>query len=167
VRPEGGGGEREDGVDLIERFTASGGAYAWNLQTFEDLPLDGQEPILGLFASSHMSYEFDRVNGSLSEPSLMAMTAAAVRALQARDSSDSGYFLMVESGRIDHANHAGNLFRVVTDGVAYQEAIAYALEHTDPTDTLVISTADHSHGLEFNGYCGRGSPIMGMCYKLE
>ena len=167
VRPEGGEGDRADGVDLIERFIASGGAYAWNLQTFEDLPLDGQEPILGLFTSSHMSYEFDRVNGSLSEPSLMAMTAAAVRALHARDTSDSGYFLMVESGRIDHANHAGNLFRVVTDGVAYQEAISYALEHTDPTDTLVISTADHSHGLEFNGYCGRGSPIMGMCYKLE
>jgi alkaline phosphatase len=167
VGPEGDEGDRTDGIDLIERFKATGGAYAWNLPTFELLPLDGQDPILGLFESSHMSYEFDRVNGSLSEPSIMEMTAAAVQALEARDTADLGYFLMVESGRIDHANHAGNLFRVVTEGVAFQEAVAYALENTDPTETLVISTADHSHGLEFNGYCGRGSPIMGMCYKLE
>lgn len=167
VGPEGDDGDRADGLDLIERFTANGGAYAWNTPTFEALPLDGDEPILGLFESSHMSYEFDRVNGSLSEPSIMEMTAAAVQALEARDVSDTGYFLMVEAGRIDHANHVGNLFRVVTDGVAYQEAIAYALGHTDPTETLIISTADHSHGLEFNGYCGRGSPILGMCYKLE
>jgi len=168
VGPEGDEGEREDGVDLIERFTESGGAYAWNLPTFEALPVeDSSAPLLGLFSPSHMEYEYDRVSQNHSEPSLAQMTAAAVRALEARDVEDRGWFLMVESGRIDHANHAGNLFRTVTEGEAYQEAVAWALSNTDEEETLLISTADHSHGLEFNGYCGRGSPITGLCYQLD
>ena len=44
----------------------------------------------------------------------------------------------------------GSLFRSVTDGLAYQEAIQYAADRTSDEDTLIISTADHSHALEFN-----------------
>jgi alkaline phosphatase len=104
-----------------------------------------------------MDYEHDREAAAAPEPSLTEMTAAAIAALEAAaaadrdgdggDGSDPGYYLMVEGGRVDHANHAGNLFRTVTDGVAYQHAVRYAMEHTDPQETLIISTADHSHGL--------------------
>ena len=166
--PEGDPGRRADGVDLIARFEAAGGAYAWNLPTFDSLPLDDTDtPLLGLFNPSHMEYEYDRVSQNHSEPSITQMTAAAIRALEARDVEGSGWFLMVEGGRVDHANHAGNLFRTVTEGEAYQEVVAYALAQTDDTETLIISTADHSHGLEFNGYCGRGSPITGLCYMPD
>jgi len=90
-----------------------------------------------------------------------------VRALEARDQDDNGWFLMVEGGRVDHANHAGNIFRTVTEGAAYQEAVEWALEHLDPVETLVVSTSDHGHALGFNGYCGRGSPVTGLCYRQD
>ena len=41
-----------------------------------------------------------------------------------------GYFLMVEGGRVDHSNHKGNVFRMVTDSMAYHEAVQYVVART-------------------------------------
>jgi alkaline phosphatase len=109
-----------------------------------------------------MQYEADRGD----EPSLAEMTAAAIQILQAKG-GDNGFFLQVEAGRVDHANHGGNLARVVRDQKAMADAIAIADELTNDADTLLIVTADHEHALAFNGYCGRGSDILGLCYKID
>ena len=53
------------------------------------------------------------------------------------------------------------------DGVAYQDAVAYAMNSTDPEETLILSTADHGHTIAMNGYCGRGSPVTGLCYQID
>lgn len=155
---EGKGGKRKEG-DLIQAAKDMGVAYAWNDETAAKLPLDGT-PLLGLFESSHMKYEHDRTG----EPSLAEMTEMAIKSLQ---NNENGFFLSIEAGRVDHANHAGNLHRVVTDGVAFAEAIAKADELTNDEDTLIIVTADHEHAIAFNGYCGRGTPITGLCYGID
>lgn len=154
-------GRRTD-EDLVGVATAKGIAYASNVAEAADLPLDGSTPLLGLFSSSHMSYEADR--DPAQQPSLADMTEMAITALQ---NNEDGFFLSVEAGRVDHANHANNLARVVTDGVAFAEAVAKADEMTDDADTLIIVTADHEHAIAFNGYCGRGSNILGLCYGVN
>jgi alkaline phosphatase len=160
---EGGKGRRAEGENLIARATDELGAhYAWNKETFAAAPTDGSAPVLGLFHGSHMQYEADRGD----EPSLAEMTAAAIQILQAKG-GDNGFFLQVEAGRVDHANHGGNLARVVRDQKAMADAIAIADELTNDADTLLIVTADHEHALAFNGYCGRGSDILGLCYKID
>ena len=63
------------------------------------------------------------------------MTEDAIKALQG---NENGFYLEVEAGRVDHANHDGNLFRALTDGVAFAEAVAKADELTDDADTLII-----------------------------
>lgn len=155
------GGRRKDGVNLIERAQALGAHFASDQASFDAAPMDGT-PILGLFENSHMMYEADRTD----EPSLAEMTAAAIQALSAKAGAN-GFFLQVEAGRVDHANHDGNLARVVRDQQAFAEAVAIADELTDDTNTLIIVTADHEHAIAFNGVCGRGSNILGLCMSID
>jgi alkaline phosphatase len=153
--------DRADGRDLIAEAQAAGVQFASDTPTFEALNLDGETPVLGLFTASHMAYEYDRV--AEAEPSIAEMTAAAIEYLS---QNEEGYYLMVEAGRVDHANHAGNLYRALSDGAAFADAVAMAMQMTSEQDTLIIVTADHEHAISFNGYCGRGSPITGLCMGI-
>ena len=162
VTDEGGKGRRPDGVNLIEAAQSNGAQYAWNTPTFTALTLDGTTPVLALFNDSHMEYEADRADDD--EPSLADMTEAAIKHLS---QNENGYYLEIEAGRVDHANHAGNAARTLRDGVAFAEAVARADELTDDADTLIIVTADHEHAIAFNGYCGRGTPIDGLCFDVS
>ncbi|SFI23186.1 alkaline phosphatase [Albimonas pacifica] len=157
---DGKGGRRKDGVDLIAAAQEAGAQYAWNTETAQALTLDGSAPILGLFDASHMKYEHDRPEGEIG---LVDMTRMAIEALS---TNANGFYLEIEAGRVDHANHAGNLHRTLTDGVAFAQAVALADELTDDADTLIIVTADHEHAIAFNGYCGRGTPITGLCHDV-
>ena len=153
-------GGRADGVDLVARARELGAQFASNTGEFEALSLDGSAPILALFENSHMQYDYDRTD----EPSLAEMTAAAINYLS---TNKNGYYLEIEAGRVDHANHDGNLFRTLHDGKAFAEAVAMADEMTDDGNTLLIVTADHEHAIAFNGYCGRGTNILGLCYDVS
>jgi alkaline phosphatase len=138
VDSEGKNGYRLDGRDLIEEAKAAGVDVVQNTKEFQALKLDSDKPVLGLFESSHMMYEYDRQDTNEDEPSLAEMTAAAIEKLSA---SGDGFYLMIEAGRVDHANHGGNLRRMMDDGVAYNDAIAKAMELVDLEETLIISTA--------------------------
>jgi alkaline phosphatase len=153
-------GKRTDGRNLVEEFKAMGGQYAWDETGFQALTTGANAPVLGLFEPSHMKYESDRSG----EPSLTEMTEAAIKNLSG---NDSGFYLEIEGGRVDHANHAGNAARMVEDGKAFADAVAKAMEMTDPAETLIIVTADHEHGIAFNGYCGRGTDILGLCMDVD
>ncbi|MAC78256.1 MAG: alkaline phosphatase [Rhodobacteraceae bacterium] len=157
--PNGGSGHRPDDVDLLARAQEAGIQYAHDKDTLA--ALDKSKPILGMWTDSHASYAVDRPD---SEPSLADMTKAAIEYLS---QNEDGYYLEIEAGRVDHANHAGNAYRAVTDGEAWAEAVAMADQLTDDEDTLLIVTADHEHAIAFNGYCGRGSDILGLCMGVS
>jgi alkaline phosphatase len=161
--PEGGTGARTDGRDLTKEWLArygdgpGKGAYVWNEAGLDALAADTRH-LLGLFEASHMEYEHDRPNDTGGEPSLSEMTATAISLLR---QNRKGFYLQVESGRIDHAHHAGNAYRALTDAVEFANAIQVAMNATDPEDTLIIVTADHSHTLTIAGYPKRGNNILG------
>jgi alkaline phosphatase len=155
---EGKEGERTDNRNLVDEATAAGASVVFGADDFAALTMGGNAPVLGLFESSHMKYEQDRTG----EPSLAEMVEASIKGLSA---NENGFYLNVEAGRVDHANHDGNLHRTLMDGKAFADAIAKAMELTNPEDTLIIVTADHEHAISFNGYCGRGSKITGLCME--
>lgn len=150
-------GSRLDGRDLIGEWQAKhpNGAYVWNRDQLT--AARGKAPILGLFEYDHLHFDYDRKDDP-GEPSLAELTKAAIERLQ---SSQNGFFLMVEGGRIDHANHYGNAYRALTDTIALSDAVQAAADMTSDSDTLILVTADHSHTLTFVGYPQRGNPILG------
>ena len=155
-------GQRLDGQDLVAEWQKKpGAAYVWNAQQFAAIDVARTQHLLGLFEPSHMQFEHDRPTDKSGEPSLAQMPATAIKVLQ---KNQKGFFLMVEGGRIDHAHHAGNAYRALSDTVAFADAVQAALDLTDAKDTLIVVTADHSHTLTFSGYPVRGNPIMGKVH---
>lgn len=144
---EGDTGSRTDGRDLRREFQDAGYTYIWNQEGFDNLEEENL-PILGLFERSHMEYEYDRPNDLGGEPTLEAMVEKSIDLLE----NKKGYFLMVEGGRIDHAHHAGNAFRALTDTEEFDRAIATAVKKANLRNTLIIVTADHSHVFTIAGY---------------
>jgi alkaline phosphatase len=147
---EGEDCNRVDERDLRTEFQDAGFSYVWNDAQFDALTANDL-PSLGLFESSHMEYEFDRSSDQGGEPSLTDMTVQAIELL-GQAGGDSGYFLMVESGRIDHAHHEGNAYRALTDTEELDEAIGAAMNMVDLENTTIIVTADHSHVFDIAGY---------------
>ncbi len=115
-------------------------------------------PVLGLFSPGHMTYMAER-KPDTSEPTLTDMTAAALERLKAHP---RGFYLMVEGGRIDHAHHDGRAGYALEETVEMARAVQYAIDNTDPADTLIMVTADHSHVLTIAGYPQRGNDILGL-----
>jgi alkaline phosphatase len=148
---EGEAGSRTDSRDLRAEFQAAGYSYVWNSDGFERATVSDL-PLLGLFERSHMEYEVDRLSDTGGEPSLSDLAVKAVALLEESTHRRQGYFLMVESGRIDHAHHAGNAFRALHDAEELDRAIGATLTTVDLRETLVLVTADHSHVFTMAGY---------------
>ncbi len=161
---EGGTGSRTDARDLRAEFQSAGYSYVWNSTGLAGITTR-QLPVLGLFERSHMEYEHDRLSDTGGEPSLSELTVKAIDLLgSATKRQHKGYFLMVEAGRIDHAHHAGNAWRALTDAEELDHAIGQALKRVDLRDTLVLVTADHSHVFTMAGYPLR--PAADLAYPL-
>jgi len=159
-------GGRLDGRDLTAEWTAAreGSVYVWNREQLAAIDITSTRHLLGLFEPGDMNWETDRPQDEAGEPSLAEMTAVAIDLL-ARD--EDGFFLMVEGGRIDHGHHAGNAQRALADTIALSDAVRVALEKTNPAETLIVVTADHSHTLTISGYPKRGNPILGKVVAVD
>lgn len=103
-------GKRKDKVNLVTIAQKRGYTYINNREDLLAINVDAfaknkNLKVLGLFKSSHLSYEQDRQLNNTAEPSLADMTQKAIEILQAKGGK-KGFFLMVEGGRIDHLGHA-------------------------------------------------------------
>ena len=137
--PESEKGKRKDGRNLLNEAKQNRYAIA---ETAEEMKKAQGDKVLGLFNIGYINFEIDR-EGSL-EPSLAEMT---VKAIQVLSQKEQGFFLMVEGGRIDHAAHYYDIGSVISDTLAFDEAVkvAYDFQKGNP-DTLLIITADHETG---------------------
>ncbi|MCO7223927.1 alkaline phosphatase [Pleionea sp. CnH1-48] len=158
-------GDRTDNRDLTDEWKKKypKGQYIFDQAGFDALNTNNVERVFGLFNESHMHYEADRVNDTSGEPSLSQMTTKAIDVL---NNNPKGFFLTVESGRIDHGHHAGNAYNALSDTIEFAKAVQAAVDTTDPNETLILVTADHSHVFTIAGYPKRGNPILGKVVEV-
>jgi alkaline phosphatase len=147
------GSKRTDTRDLVAEFKTAGYKFVANKTEF-DAATASDKKLVGLFTSSHMSYDLDRIANAANEPSLADMTSKAIDILKG---NNRGMFLMVEGGRIDHALHETTARKALQDTVAFDDAIKTAIDKMQVIDpglknTLIVVTADHDHTLVLNGY---------------
>ena len=154
-------GVRLDGQDLTKKWTSQydNAAYVWNKKQFDVVDPATTDHLLGLFQPSHMQYEADRADDAAGEPSLSEMTGKAIDILS---KNDNGFVLQVEAGRVDHALHANNAYRALTDNIEFAKTVQLTLDKVNLEDTLILVTSDHGHTLAFAGYPERGNPILGL-----
>lgn len=157
---------RGDGRDLIGEWLGKSpnGAFVTTSEELSRVDAGKVDQLLGLFAPSALKFEADRVRDPAGEPSLSEMTARAIDILSR---NEAGFFLMVEGAQIDWAHHGGNAARALSETVEYANAVRTAVEKTDPEETLIIVTADHTHTLTFSGYSVRGNPILGLATNAD
>ncbi|KAF9331217.1 hypothetical protein BG006_005938 [Podila minutissima] len=144
------GGCRTDGRNLIKESENFGWKHVMlNKKEFEEksmpyLPL----PALGLFHPDHMNYEIDRDKTLKSEePSLSQMALAALNSLKNNAGNNQGFFLMIESSRIDMGAHNNDPVAHVHEILEYYKTVnvVRTFLRNNP-DTVVISTSDHETG---------------------
>ncbi len=99
--------------------------------------------------SDSMSYDNDR---AADEWSLRDYVRKGIEVLD----NKTGFFMMVEGGKIDWACHANDARSSIADTLALshavEEAIAFYKKH--PKETLILVTADHETGGLTIGYAG-------------
>ncbi|XP_075150219.1 membrane-bound alkaline phosphatase-like [Haematobia irritans] len=152
-------GERLDGKNLISM---------WQQQHPQGVVLTNRDQLLGVNTSqvSHImgvfgsgSMQFNALADKQKQPSLSEMTEVALKLLQG---NSKGYFLFIEGGLIDVAHHETMAGLAIDETLEMDKAVQLASDMTNPLDTLIIVTADHSQPLTISGYPNRGNPILGI-----
>nr|XP_053654825.1 alkaline phosphatase, tissue-nonspecific isozyme-like [Cherax quadricarinatus] len=160
--PEGGdGGKRDDDKNLIETWInqknlLGNASYVWHRNDLLAVDTTNTEYLMGLFDWGHMGF---KVDNDVSNPSLREMTKTAIEILQ---KDTNGYFLFVEGGNIDLAHHLNEYRSALEEAVEFEAAIEQAVSMTDPQETLILVTADHSQPIVMNGYQERGSDVLDL-----
>ncbi|KAH8175135.1 alkaline phosphatase domain-containing protein [Sarocladium implicatum] len=141
---------REDDTDLYEYATEQGWSIAKNREEFDDFEMGkgkARLPLLGTFADGDMRLEIDRREVK-DEPSFLEMSQTAVNALhRATHCRDKGFFLMIESAKLDTSGHAGDVPAHAVGTWHYNKVMEWLAEWIDEhPDTVLISSADHETG---------------------
>lgn len=129
------------------------------------LVTDSKSQILNLTSASGKVYaQNPRLQDSGSMPYAMDMNENDVSLAQFVQkgidvlNNPEGFFMMVESGKIDWACHANDAAAEIYDLFAFDQAIAVALDFAKahPEETLIVVTGDHETGGMTIGYAGTG-----------
>ncbi len=99
--------------------------------------------------SDSMPYELDRTDD------MWALSDYVAKGIEMID-NDTGFFMMVEGGKIDWACHANDAASTLGDTKALSDAVEEAIDfyNEHPDETLILVTGDHETGGLTIGYAG-------------
>ncbi len=150
------GSRRKDEKDMIAAYKAAGYVFAEDTAGLAAASDPATKRMLGLFNLGNMDGALDRfylkkgtVGRFPNQPDLTEQVTAALKVLE-RD--PKGFYLMIESGLIDKANHPLDWERSVYDTILLDRTLKVVLDWAGQReDTLVIVVPDHTHGVAVVG----------------
>ncbi len=96
-------------------------------------------------------------------PTLAQMTAAALQVLQ---ENETGFYLMIEPGDVDWANHNNNIDdsigAVFSGEAAFEEVVKWVEANSNWDETALILTADHGHMLVIDNHAALTGKLKPM-----
>ena len=133
------GGNREDGINLIEKVKANSKLIT-HKDELEDIARYGSEQVFGLFADEHLR-DTNTPEKHLTEPSIKEMLEFSVnRSKNFIMNGCNGFFVMAEASQIDWAGHGNDYEYLMREMLDLEEGIKWALEFARKNDdTLVLS----------------------------
>lgn len=130
---------REDGTLTEEQVTEKGYVYVDTISEMNNLT--GREKSYAMFTSS----VYHTYNKNDYTPTLSQMTTKAIDILA--DTSENGFFLMVEGAHIDKKSHNKDEAGAAEALEEFDNAVEAAIEFAkEDGHTLVVVTADHETG---------------------
>ena len=145
-------GDEGDKTDLYELAEEAGYKVIKTKAEAEALTAeDGKAIVIDetLADSDAMSYDMDLEDGE------WALADYVEKGIEVLD-NDTGFFMMVEGGKIDWACHANDAAATITDTIAMDEAVGKAVDfyNEHPDETLILVTGDHETGGLTIGFAG-------------
>ena len=145
-------GPDEDKEDLYARAEQAGYQVVRTQAEAEALTADSGKALLideHLADSDSMAYGLDLQEGQWS------LADYVDKGIEMLD-NDTGFFMMVEGGKIDWACHANDAGSTLSDTIELDEAVEQAVEFykEHPDETLILVTGDHETGGLTIGYAG-------------
>lgn len=145
-------GEKEDQKDAYKIAEEAGYKVIKTQEEAKKLKAeDGKALVIAehLADADAMSYDLDAAKDELS---LKDYVQKGIEVLD----NDTGFFMMVEGGKIDWACHANDAGSAINDTEALSNSVEAAVEFykKHPDDTLILVTGDHETGGLTIGYAG-------------
>ena len=141
LKPTGADGDKKDIYQVAE--DAGYKVVKTQAEAEELTAEDGKAIVIAetLADSDSMSYHKDR---KADEWTLADYVDKGIEVLD----NDTGFFMMVEGGKIDWACHANDAGSTISDTAALSFAVAEAVEfyNEHPDETLILVTGDHETG---------------------
>ena len=147
VPSDGKNGARKDEVDVIAQMKEKGYTYVENLNELNSVDPPNIQRLFGMFSYGDMPYAIDRKKNQNSATRLPTLAELTKAALSMVEKNPKGFLLMIEGGRIDHANHANDIRTMIDETLEFDDAISVGLkfQETHP-DVLIVVTGDHETG---------------------
>ncbi|WP_371392105.1 alkaline phosphatase [Bacillus pseudomycoides] len=140
LQPAASSGIRKDNEDLIKVIQDKGYDF---VETKDALLNSKSDKIWGSFSNTALAFDMDREATNPEQPTLSQMTRKAIQTLS---KDKDGFFLFVEGSKPDWAAHANDPIGMISDVLAFDDAVAEALAFAKKDgNTMVIALADHGN----------------------
>lgn len=132
--------KRKDGEDLVKVIQEKGYDF---VETKDALLNAKSKKIWGSFSHNALAFDMDREATNPEQPTLSQMTEKAIQTLS---KDKDGFFLFVEGSKPDWAAHVNDPIGMISDVLAFDEAVAKALQFAkNDGNTLLIALTDHGN----------------------